>query len=207
MNTFTTLPSCWVLASNNNGKIAELNDLVKEYNIILKPQREFNISEIPETGSTFIENALLKARHASSIAKCAALADDSGLVVADLSGAPGIYSARYAGTQDPKDNITKLTTKLKELNFPPEHRFAAFFYCIIVLLKFPNDPTPFIAEGTWHGEVILEPRGNNGFGYDPVFFDSKLNCTAAELSASQKHMYSHRGKALSNLLMSLKNLK
>ncbi len=193
----------WVIASNNSGKIKEINNFLHEKNIILRSQLSLGIKEVPETGKTFVENALIKARHACAEANLPALADDSGLVVPCLNGEPGLYSARYAGTSNPKDNINKLISNLKNLN-PNATSFPAYFYCVIVLLKTPEDPSPLIAEGRWHGNIILQPRGEHGFGYDPIFLDPELNMTAAEMGLEQKQARSHRGQALhqlSNLIL------
>jgi XTP/dITP diphosphohydrolase len=187
----------WVLASNNKGKIEEINALLNKLNINIKPQAEFNIPEIPETATTFIENALIKARHACSLASLPALADDSGLVVPALGGEPGLYSARYAGTGIDKDNNDKLIEKLKKLEL---NHCPAYFYCVLVLLQHPTDPSPMIAEGFWHGEIILTPRGTNGFGYNPIFLLPELQLTVAELSLEQKNQLSHRAQALKKLM-------
>lgn len=187
----------WVLASNNAGKITELNSLLANKKINIQSQASLGISEVPETAPTFIENALIKARHASQQAELPALADDSGLVIPALNGEPGIFSARYAGTNNSDDNIRKVISKLIELNITET---PAYFYCCLVLLQNHQDPRPVIAEGIWHGEIILEPRGENGFGYDPIFFDQELELTAAEMTKEQKQKRSHRGKALRQLL-------
>jgi XTP/dITP diphosphohydrolase len=206
----------WVIASSNNGKITEINNLLKQYNINLRSQNEFNITDIPETGTTFIENALIKARHACTHTNLPALADDSGLVVPSLNGEPGIYSARYAGTKDnhgnscgdSKDNIKKLIHNLKQLpddiTHHEHHKYYAYFYCVIVLLQYPSDPTPLISEGIWHGEIILKPKGTAGFGYDSIFYDPKMQMTAAQMTLAQKQAHSHRGQALRELLNNLK---
>lgn len=191
----------WVIASNNAGKIREINNLLEPKNIVLKSQSSLNISEVPETATTFVENALIKARHACYEANLPALADDSGLVVPCLNGEPGIYSARYAGTNKSSDNIKKLITMLS--NIAIEQPIKAYFYCIVVLLRHRDDPTPIIAEGKWHGEITLTPHGENGFGYDPVFFDPELKITAAQMTLEQKQARSHRGIALRALSMAL----
>lgn len=189
----------WIIASNNSGKIKEINNFLQPKNITLKSQNSLGIAEVPETGKTFIENAIIKARHASEEAKLPALADDSGLVVSCLNGEPGLYSARYASdTSNAQDNINKLLSKLKNLNTHAT-AFPAYFYCVMVLMQSPEDPSPLIAEGRWHGHIILEPRGEHGFGYDPVFLDPELNITAAEMSLEQKQARSHRGQALRQL--------
>ena len=195
----------WVIASSNQSKITEINNLLASRNIILKPQSDYNISDIPETASTFVENALIKARHACSHVSLPCLADDSGLVVPALDGEPGLYSARYAGTKNSQDNIDKLLKNLKNLSdYKTDNIYPAFFYCCLVLLKHPLDPSPIIAEGRWYGEITFDQKGTNGFGYDSIFFDSKLKLTAAQMPSEQKDMYSHRGQALQNLLRSIK---
>lgn len=187
----------WVIASNNKGKIEEINNLFKPYNIILKSQSEYNVQEVPETATTFIENALIKARHACEQTNLPSLADDSGLVVPSLNGEPGLYSARYSGTNNDQDNIQKLLTKLT----PQANKIIpAYLYCIIVLLRHKLDPSPIIAEGIWHGEITMIPKGTNGFGYNPIFFDPKYNLTAAQMTLEQKEAVSHRGQALRKLL-------
>lgn len=195
----------WVIASGNQGKITEINDLLASENITLKPQSDYHISDVAETASTFVENALIKARHACTQVNFPCLADDSGLVVPALNGEPGLYSARYAGTKDSQDNINKLLSNLKSLpNHQANQAYPAFFYCVLVLLRYPLDPSPIIAEGRWYGEIIFEQRGSNGFGYDPIFFDPKANLTAAQMPPLQKQSLSHRGQALQNLLQFIK---
>lgn len=190
-----------VFASNNPGKIQELNALLHDFNYEIVPQNALGVSEVPETALTFVENALIKARHACSITGLPAIADDSGLAVTALHGQPGIYSARYAGINAiAQDNIKKL---LYELDNIPDEKRTASFHCILVYLSHEKDPTPLICYGTWHGVILRETKGNNGFGYDPVFFDPKQNCTAAELPLEIKNRISHRGKALQLLLKQL----
>lgn len=198
----------WVLASNNQGKIKEINSLLNKLNINIKPQEYYNIPEADETATTFVENALIKARNACNYSKLPSLADDSGLVVPCLNGEPGIYSARYSTSGKSIDNIYKLINSLKSLAQKTPNLFSSFpayFYCVITLLKYPEDPTPIITEGIWHGEIILNPRGKNGFGYDPIFLDNNLNLTAAEMTSEQKKAISHRGQALSKLINKLHN--
>lgn len=190
-----------VLASNNSGKIKELNELLKKYNIHLISQAELGVKEIEETGLSFIENAILKARHASQITKLPALADDSGLAVDILHGEPGIYSARYAGVKvTDKDNINKLLDKLKGV---PKEKRKASFHCALVFMAHAADPTPLVCEGTWFGVIASTPVGENGFGYDPIFYVPSENKTAAELSADKKNKLSHRGIALQYLIKML----
>lgn len=184
-----------VLASNNAGKIAEIQAIFAHYPII--PQNQFAISEVEETGSTFIENAIIKARHAAQWSRLPALADDSGLVVDALSGAPGVISARYAGIgSNDQQNLDKL---LNELQGIPEQQRSARFICVIVLMRHANDPFPLVAQGVWEGLILEQARGNNGFGYDPVFWVPEFQCASAELSPELKNSVSHRGQALRQL--------
>ncbi len=186
-----------VLASNNRGKLAELRELLADHHIELVAQAELGIGDIEETGLTFVENALLKARHAALASGLPALADDSGLCVDALGGAPGLYSARYAGVHG--DNAANNAKLLQVLGDMPRVARTAHFHCTLVLLRSANDPAPLIAEGLWHGEVLHAPRGEYGFGYDPVFFDPVLGMGAAELDAATKNRVSHRGIALAKL--------
>lgn len=187
-----------VLASGNQGKLAELGQLLAPLELEVLPQSQFQISEAAETASTFLENALIKARHASAATGLPALADDSGLVVPALGGLPGIHSARYAGEHgDDAANNRKLLEALDEL---PEADRKAYFHCSLVLLRHPEDPAPLVAEGSWQGRILLQARGNQGFGYDPLFFDPVLDRAAAELTLQEKGRVSHRGQALARLL-------
>jgi len=190
-----------VLASNNAGKVREFNQLFKAFNIEVVPQQEFNIEEVEETGLTFVENALLKARHAAKISGLPAIADDSGIEVDALQGAPGIYSARFAGENaTDKANCDKL---LKDLtNIPAEQRMARF-QCLLVFMRHGNDPVPLICQGSWEGQILTEPQGDNGFGYDPVFYIEAHQCSAAQLPSEVKNKLSHRGKALTCLVKKL----
>jgi XTP/dITP diphosphohydrolase len=186
-----------VLASGNAGKLAELRELLGDGRFILRAQSEFGIADVEETGATFVENALLKARHAARATGLPALGDDSGLCVDALGGAPGLYSARYGGGHgDAMRNIERL---LRELDGVPEHARTARFHCVLVLLRDADDPQPIIAEGSWHGRILAAPRGTRGFGYDPVFFDPGNACSAAELDPAIKNAISHRGLALAAL--------
>jgi XTP/dITP diphosphohydrolase len=184
-----------VLASSNIGKIKEIQAILAEHLIV--PQSVFNVTDAEETGSTFVENAIIKARHAAFQCKLPAIADDSGLVVDALSGAPGVISARYAGVgASDRDNVQKL---LKELEDVPEERRSARFICVMVFLEHAEDPFPVIAQGVWEGQILYQPIGDNGFGYDPVFWVPEQQCASAELSAAVKNSLSHRSKALRSL--------
>ncbi|HET7125863.1 MAG TPA: RdgB/HAM1 family non-canonical purine NTP pyrophosphatase [Lysobacter sp.] len=185
-----------VLASSNQGKLAELRDLLGD-GFELHAQSEFGVGDADETGLSFVENAILKARHASRTAGLPALGDDSGLCVDALHGAPGLYSARYAGEHGNSEaNIDKL---LRELDGVDDARRRARFACVLALVRDADDPQPVIAEGAWEGRILRERRGGNGFGYDPVFFSPQHGCSAAELPAEVKNRDSHRGKALAML--------
>jgi XTP/dITP diphosphohydrolase len=190
-----------VLASGNPGKIREFQAVLKHYN--LKPQADFAVVEVEESGLTFVENAILKARNAAQQAGLPALADDSGLVVDALNGAPGIYSARYAGTQaNDQQNLDKLLT---ELDGVVEQQRTARFVCALALFRYPNDPFPVITQGVWEGIILNERRGEGGFGYDPVFYVTDMQCTSAQLTEQQKNAISHRGQALADLCRLLEN--
>lgn len=190
-----------IFASNNSGKILELNTLLKSFNTEIIPQASLNVSEIPETGLTFVENALIKARHACQQTGLPAIADDSGLEVFALHGAPGIYSARFAGEKaTSSDNIKKLLSELQDV--PDAHRHARF-YCVLVFMQYADDPTPLVCEAEWKGMILTQPSGKQGFGYDPVFYISEEKCSAAELTLEKKNLISHRGKALQLLLKKL----
>jgi len=197
------LPPRWVLATANRGKTSELATLFRESGlpIHLVAQAELGVVSAPETASTFVENALLKARHAARVTGLPAIADDSGLAVDALGGAPGVLSARYAGpAADDRANIAKL---LAALAVDASARTARF-HCVLVALRHADDPAPAIASGEWPGEIAHVERGSNGFGYDPVFFDRRLGKTAAQLSAAEKNSVSHRGAALERLIELLK---
>lgn len=184
-----------ILATGNKGKIAELESLLAPIHCI--SQTSLEIDSVEETGLSFIENALLKARHVSRISSKPALADDSGLVVTALKGEPGIYSARYAGRHaTDADNIALL---LKNLEKTPESQRQGYFYCAIALVQYADDPTPIIACGQWSGFIATHPMGEHGFGYDPVFYLPSHKCTAAQLPAKIKNTISHRAKALEQL--------
>ena len=186
-----------VLASNNPGKAREFAAALAEFNMDIAPQSAFNVPEAEETGLTFVENAILKARNAALHTGLPALADDSGLVVDALGGAPGIHSARYAGPgADDRANMDKLLIELRDV---PLERRTARFVCVLALLRHPADPTPLLSQGCWEGVILTEPRGANGFGYDPVFFAPSQHQTAAELELAVKNRLSHRGQALARL--------
>lgn len=194
----------WVLATANRGKVAELKALLAEagLDIEVTPQSELEVAAPPETGATFVENALTKARHAARATGLPAIADDSGLVVPALGGAPGIRSARFAGENaDDRANVAKLLAALEA----PSLDRAASFHCVLVALEHAEDPAPLIASGSWAGEIARAPRGRGGFGYDPVFFDPTLGATAAEIEPGMKNRVSHRGTALRALVELLKN--
>ena len=190
-----------VLASNNKGKVREFGEMLSTINMEVLPQANFNIEDADETGLTFVENAIIKARHASAIAGLPAIADDSGLEVDYLDGAPGIYSARYSGegATDEK-NLLKLLDALKDV---PEEKRTARFQCVLVYMRHAKDPTPIICQGSWEGIITTEPQGENGFGYDPIFYVPEYKCTSALLKSEQKNKLSHRGIALAALLKKL----
>jgi XTP/dITP diphosphohydrolase len=190
-----------VLASNNAGKVREFNQLLAAEEIQVIPQKEFDIGEVEETGLTFVENAILKARHAALQSGLPTIADDSGLEVDALKGAPGIYSARYAGPGcSDQENNRKLLEALEEV---PEKGRGARFQCLMVYLRHAEDPTPIICQGTWEGRILRQPQGDNGFGYDPVFLVPEQGCSSAELPAELKNRLSHRGQALQQMLIAL----
>ena len=183
-----------VIATGNPGKLAEIREVLGDTGIELVSQRELGIADADETGTTFIENVLLKAHQAARLTGLPALADDSGLIVDALGGAPGLVSAHYAGVlHDSARNIDKL---LRELEGVPTERRGARFYSVIVVLRSPRDPAPLIVEGTWHGRILEAPRGSGGFGYDPVFYDPARGSSAAEMGPTLKNRLSHRGQAL-----------
>jgi XTP/dITP diphosphohydrolase len=186
-----------VLASNNAGKVREINQLLEGAGIRVVPQGDFGVPEADETGLSFVENAILKARNAAQHSGLPAIADDSGIEVDALHGAPGIHSARYAGPRaSDADNVAKL---LHALDSVPESERDARFQCVLVYLRHAADPTPLICQGTWEGRILRAPRGANGFGYDPVFFVPTHGCSAAELDSTVKNDLSHRGQALRRL--------
>jgi XTP/dITP diphosphohydrolase len=186
-----------VLASGNKGKLLEFAQMLGRYRVEVLPQNQFDVPEVAETGTTFVENAIIKARHAAEITGLPAIADDSGLEVDLLGGAPGIYSARYAGIGcSEQDNYLKLLDALKD---SPEGR-GARFQCVLVFMRHAKDPSPIICQASWEGSIGFEPRGENGHGYDPVFIPEHHDCSAAELGSDEKNALSHRGKALKLLV-------
>lgn len=190
-----------VLASSNPGKLREINQLLAGLNLNVVPQSDFNVSDAEETGLSFVENAILKARNAAHYTGHAAIADDSGIEVDAIHGAPGIYSARYAGPgASDAENLQKL---LADLAGVPEQDRSARFQCLMVYLRHELDPTPIICQGTWEGRILFEPAGQGGFGYDPVFFVPTHSCSSAELPAEVKNRLSHRGQALRRLVEAL----
>lgn len=190
-----------VLASNNAGKVREINQLLVSEQITVVAQKEFSIPDAIEDGLSFVENAIKKARHAASLSGLPAIADDSGIEVDALNGAPGIYSARFAGPGATDEaNLQKLLAHLKQT---PEDQRSARFQCLLVYMRHAEDPTPIICQGTWEGKILTEPRGENGFGYDPVFYVPTHDCSSAELAPEIKNSLSHRGQALKKLLQAL----
>lgn len=197
-----------VIASGNKGKLREIQHVLGALNIETIPQSAFNVPECEEPFCTFIENALAKARHTSKITGLPALADDSGLCVDGLNGAPGVISARYAGKNVPNSLLTQDERNndklLQEMNHISNRQ--AHFYCVMVLVRHEHDPEPIIAEGSWHGVILREYRGTDGFGYDPLFLDDKTGKTVAELPLEIKSRISHRGHAMAKLLQKLERL-
>lgn len=187
-----------IIASHNSGKIREFQAVLGNRWQVC-PQTELGVGDVEETGSTFVENALIKARHACAKTQCSALADDSGLVVPALGGAPGLRSARYSGGDDEANNALLL----KNMAILEEADRAAFYIAVVVLLEHADDPTPLIAEGRWHGRIATAPRGTGGFGYDPLFVANGYEQHAAELSAQEKNRVSHRALAVQKLLTQL----
>ncbi|QDP02884.1 XTP/dITP diphosphatase [Thalassotalea sp. PS06] len=193
-----------VLATGNPGKVNELSELLAEHHIEVLPQSDFDVPDVPETGTTFVENAIIKARHAAKCTGLPAIADDSGLEVDFLKGQPGIYSARYAGEAgNDAANNEKL---MQAMEIAPENQRSARFQCVLVYMRHADDPTPVICQGTWEGSIVTEPQGDEGFGYDPLFWVDAHKCTSAELPRAVKNQLSHRGKALKQLLSHFKHL-
>lgn len=192
-----------VLATGNAGKVRELADLLGNFGLDVVAQTELGVESAEETGLTFIENAILKARHAAQITGLPAIADDSGLAVDVLGGAPGIYSARYAGLEaTDQQNLEKLLAALKDV---PDEQRKARFHCVLVYMRHAEDPTPLVCHGCWEGQITREAAGQGGFGYDPIFFVPSEGKTAAELTRDEKRAISHRGQALKLLLEAMKN--
>lgn len=193
--------STLVLASNNPGKVREFNELLAGHSLEVVPQSKYGVAEADETGLSFVENALLKARNAAQQTGLPAIADDSGIEVDALQGAPGIYSARFAGVgASDQANLEKLLADLKDV---PEGQRTARFQCLMVYMRHANDPTPLIFQGTWEGRILCAPQGTQGFGYDPVFFVPTHGCASAELAPDIKNTLSHRGQALRKLVAAL----
>lgn len=199
--------SQWVLASGNAGKLAEFSRLLEPLSITVRPQGELGVSDADETGLSFIENAILKARHAAAATGLPALADDSGVVVDALNGEPGIYSARFSaragGASGDSANIDYLLERLQGV---PEAERSAHYYCLLAFVRHANDPTPLIAEGRWDGRILTERMGTGGFGYDPVFYVPEQDCTAAQLESTLKNRLSHRGQAMAAFMPRLQAL-
>lgn len=190
-----------VLASNNAGKVREINQLLASEQITVVAQKEFNIPDAIEDGLSFVENAIKKARHASSLSGLPAIADDSGIEVDALNGAPGIYSARFAGPgASDEENLQKLLSRMEEV---PEAKRTARFQCLMVYMRHSEDPTPIICQGSWEGRILFEPQGDNGFGYDPIFYVPTHDCSSAQLAPETKNSLSHRGQALKALMQAL----
>lgn len=191
-----TFPEKIVLATGNQGKVREFASLFADYGVDVIAQKDLGVSDVPETGTTFVENAIIKARHAAHETGLPAIADDSGLVVDALGGAPGIYSARYAGENaNDSANIDKL---LQELHGKSNRK--AHFFCTLVFMRHAGDPVPLVSQGKWQGEILTSRSGDGGFGYDPVFYVPNHGCSAAELEKAEKNRISHRGNALGILL-------
>ena len=180
-----------VLASGNAGKLRELANVLAPLDVILKPQAQFNVPDAEETGLSFVENAIIKARAAAQHTGLPAIADDSGIEVDHLNGAPGIYSARYSGAGDEANNVLLL----QELGEIPEEQRSARFQCVLVYMRHALDPVPLICQGSWEGFILSKPRGENGFGYDPLFYLPDYQCSSAQLDPSIKNRISHRAKA------------
>lgn len=189
-----------ILASGNAGKLKELHQILIEKDIELLPQSDFEVSDVEETGLSFVENALIKARHACEQTGLPAIADDSGIEVDALNGEPGIYSARYAGVKGENADERNNAKLLSELEQIEEQDRTGRFQCVIVFLRHPKDPMPLICQGTWEGRILRQASGSNGFGYDPLFYVPSHNCASADLDAETKNSLSHRGQALRRLM-------
>lgn len=196
-------PQTLVLASGNTGKLREFQALLADFKLDVRAQSAFDVPSIAETGLTFVENALIKARNACAYTGHAAIADDSGIEVDALKGQPGIHSARFAGPEaNDSVNNSKLLTLLKDI---PDLQRGARYQCVLVYLRHAMDPTPIICQAAWHGCILREPTGNGGFGYDPLFFVPSHDCTAAQLDKEEKNRISHRGRAMQLLLQALRD--
>ena len=189
-----------VLASSNKGKLVELQTILENRDVQLLPQSKFSVSDADETGLSFVENALIKARHACLATGLPAIADDSGIEVDALKGEPGIVSARYAGSHGPGADIANNAKLLRELEDIAEADRTARFQCVIAYMRHAKDPMPLICQGTWDGRILFSEEGENGFGYDPLFYVPSHNCASAKLDAATKNAISHRGQALTQLL-------
>ncbi|MEX0739108.1 MAG: RdgB/HAM1 family non-canonical purine NTP pyrophosphatase [Pseudohongiella sp.] len=205
-----TMSTKIVLASGNEGKLRELQQLLRALDVELVTQKSLGIDDADETGLTFIENAILKARHASAASGLPALADDSGLAVDALSGAPGIYSARFAdapaGADRPARDAANNQKLLQLLDGTPESERTAHFHCVLVYLRHAADPTPVVCHGKWSGRILQAAAGEGGFGYDPLFYVPQMACSSAQLSAEQKNTISHRARAMQDLMQHLQSL-
>ena len=194
-----------VLASGNKGKLREFQQMFADLPYQIEPQSNYSVGDVEETGLTFVENAIIKARHAAAVTGLPCIADDSGIEVDALKGAPGIYSARYAGVgAGDKANLNKLIEDTKHL---PEDQRNCRFQCVLVMMRHANDPTPLIAQASWEGILLSEPSGENGFGYDPIFWLTDQQCTSAQLAPEVKDQLSHRGQALRKLVSIIENTK
>lgn len=192
-----------VLASGNKGKLREFAQLFAPMDIEVIPQAEFDVPEAEETGLTFVENAIIKARNAAEHTGLPAIADDSGIEVDYLLGAPGIYSARYAGKDaSDEDNLNTLLAALENV---PDNERGARYQCLLVLMRHSKDPTPLICQADWQGRILQSPIGDGGFGYDPIFWVPDMECSAAQLTAGEKHAISHRGKAIRQFMTAFRN--
>jgi XTP/dITP diphosphohydrolase len=193
-----------VLASGNAGKLREFNDLLSDMGLVVKPQSDFAVPEAIENGLSFIENAILKARNACAHSGCPAIADDSGIEVDALNGAPGIYSARYSGegASDTQNNSALLAA----LKNTPDGKRSARYQCVLAFMRHAKDPTPIICQGSWEGEILRQPLGTGGFGYDPIFWVPDRQLSAAQLDKTDKNIISHRGKALKELVQKLSTI-
>ena len=197
------LPSTIVLASNNTGKLREFNQLFADTHINIVPQNQFDVADAIEDGLSFVENAIIKARHAAKITQHPAIADDSGIEIDALNGEPGIYSARYCGEHGNDKGHNQLV--LEKMQNIPERQRSARFQCVLAYMRHENDPTPLICQASWEGFILTEERGNNGFGYDPLFYVPEHDCASAELATTLKNTISHRAQALQILLAAFKH--